>query len=879
MQAWWSKVQNIFGRRRTLASELDEEMESHLQFLIEENLEMGMAPDEAQTAARREFGNANSVRERTVESWQFPSLESLVQDLHYALRGVFRTPAFSLVVILTLAVGIGANTAIFSTVYAVLLKPLPYPYGERLIWLGESNAKATGISVTWLNFQHWRTENRSFDAMAGFQNADLTLTGHGQAVLTHAALVTSEFFQLTGSHPTLGRLFLEADDSVQSPATVVVSDTFWSRFLSSDPQVIGKSITLNGSAYEVVGVLARDPGFFPRPVDYYLPLRPSAAQAAKRDAHGSLRLLGLLKPGVTLAQARSDLNTILARLAKADPGPEDDHRVYAQFLASELTDGLNNVFAMLMGSVGLVLFLACANIASLLLIRMTTRAREMAVRTAIGAGRGRLARQLVTETLLITAIGGSAGVLLARAGLKLLTNLAPSGIPRLSEASLNLPVMIFAGILTLAVGLICALAPIFSSGRINMSILLKEGGTGSGSNRIGHVIRGSLVVAEIAMAVVLLFTSGILLRSLWLAETVNPGFDSGHLLALELQLPSGRYETDPAILAFYNRLEDQLRTKPGVESVGIVNCPPAAGDCGDWWYSIAEKPAPSRDDVPLTLLNMADPQYFSTMRMRLIAGRAPSSDNRAASPPVAVINQELAHAWWKDARSAIGQHIKLGGPYMKGPVLEIVGVVANVPQLGLDSPPLPEIYFPSEQRASSGMVLAIRTLGDTASVISSVAKTLASIDSDVPIQSLKPFDERLGATLKQRRFIALLLAIFAGIAVLLAAIGCYGVLNFWVRSRKQEIAIRIAMGAGVSAILRRTGRQVAVLGALGLAIGIAGSFFASRWVGSMVFGITAHDPIVLCFAAIAALPMITAAAAMPLWRAVRISPIETLHEA
>jgi putative ABC transport system permease protein len=359
---------------------------------------------------------------------------------------------------------------------------------------------------------------------------------------------------------------------------------------------------------------------------------------------------------------------------------------------------------------------------------------------------------------------------------------------------------------------------------------------------------------------------------------VNPGFEPGHLLALELQLPTSRYKSDGAILDLYGRLEAALRAEPGVESVGAVNCPPAAGDCGDWWYSIVEKATPGREDVPLTLMNMADSGYFRTMRIPLLAGRAPSDDDRAGGPAVAVINQEIAHAWWKDARSALGRHIKLGGPYMEGPVLEIVGVAANVPQMGLDSPPLPQIYFPSAQRVSPAMVVAIRTQGTPESMTRTVRQTLLSIDSNVPIQSLKPFDEWLGATLVQRRFITLLLALFAGIAVILAAIGCYGVLNYWVSSRKQEIALRMAMGAGTFAILRRTGRQAARLGAIGLIVGLAGSWGTSRWVNSLVFRVSAHDPIVLSSATLIALLIVILSAAVPLWRATQIDPIETLHE-
>ena len=879
MRRWWSKVTRALGRRRNLADELQQEMDAHLQFLMDENLERGMRPEDARAVARREFGNMTRVRERSYHSWQFPAFESLVQDVRYAARGIWKARAFSLIVILTLAVGIGANTAIFSAVYAVLLKPLPFPSGERLVWLGESSAKATGISVTWLNYEHWRTENRSFASMAGFQKMDFTLTGRGQAVLTRAGVVTSEFFRLTGSHPIMGRLFTASDEEPQTAETVVVTQAFWVKTLSADPEIVGKTITLNGTAYIVIGVLARDPKFFLQPIDYYLPLRPSPAQASKRDAHGGMHVLGLLKPGFTLAQARSDVDTIMQRLAEADPGPEDDHRVFAEFLSAEQTGDLGHVFVLLMASVCLVMILACANIGGLLLIRMTTRAREMAIRTAIGAGRSRLARMLVTETVLISLVGGGLGILLAGLGLRAIEVLGPRDIPRLSEASLNVPVLSFAAALTVAVALVCSLVPMLSSSKVNLAILLKESSTGSGASRIGHVLRGGLVIAEIAVALVLLFTSGILLRSLWAAEAVNPGFESGHLLALELQLPPLPYKSDAPILDFYRRLEAELRAQQGVESVSEVNCPPGAGDCNDWWYSVVERPALRREDVPLTLVNMADGAYFQTMRIPLIAGRALSDEDRAGTPAVAVINEEIARAWWKDPRSAIGQHIKVGGPYMKGPVVEIVGVAADVRQFGLDSSSAPEIYFPPAQRVDGAMVVMIRTRGNPENMDAAVRRTLASIDGNVPIQSLKTADMWLGATLQQRRFTTLLLVLFAGIAVILASIGCYGVFNYWISCRRQEIAIRMAMGAGTIAILRRTGRQAARLGVIGLVAGLAGSWGASRWLNSMVFGVSIHDPVVFVSAVLAAFLIVLLSAAVPLWRATQIDPIETLHEA
>ena len=878
MRAWSAKIVRLAGRRRGLAGELDEEMRAHLEFLVERNLERGMSPEEARAAARREFGNAALVRERGYEAWQFRGFETLVQDVRYALRGIWKRPAFALIVMLTLAVGIGANTAIFSAVYAVLLKPLPFPHGERMTVLGESTGKSSGISVTWQNFEHWRAENHSFEAMAGYETEDMTLTGRGQAVLTHAAMVTHEFFALSGVRPLMGRLLTASDDDAHAPATVVVTQAFWAHALGADPEIVGKTLVVNGSARTIAGVLGREPGFFLRRVDYYLPYRPTAAQASRRSFHGSMRLLALLKPGVTLAAARADIDAIMERLAKADPGAENDHRVYAEFVTEERTGNVRHVLALLMGAVALVLALACVNIGSLLLIRMTERAREMAIRSAIGAGRGRIARQLLTETLLITGMGGAGGVGLAAAGLAAMKALGPKDIPRLTEASLDLPVLLFSAGLTVAVGLACALAPVLSARRVNLSALMRESSAGAGSGRIGHAVRSGLVAAEVAAALVLLFTSGLLLRSLMAAENANPGFQPDHLLALELQLPDGRYKTDASILDFYARLETALGALPGVTSAGAVNCPPAGGDCGDYWYSVAEKPAPRREDVPLMLFNIVDANYFQTAGIRVLAGRGTTAEDNADGPKVAVINETFARTWWPEARSALGQHIKWGGPYMDGPVMEIVGVVADVPQMGLDSAPEPVVYSPAGQRVSPSMVVMIRTAGDPAAMAGSVRRVLATTDSEVPIQSLKTMNEWLGGSLTQRRFITLLLTLFAAIAVILATIGCYGVLNSWVSSRRQEIAIRMAMGAGTPAILRRMGRQAAVLGGIGLVVGLAASWMASRWVESMVFGTTAHDLFVLAMAAAGALMIVAFAAAVPLWRATQVDPMETLHE-
>lgn len=701
LHEWLSKLSRVLQQRRGLDDELGEEMRSHLDFLIEDNIARGMPPADARVVARRHFGNETAARERAHEAWQFPRIETVLQDLRYALRGIRRSPSLSLIVILTLALGIGANTAIFSAVYSVLLRPWPYPGGERLVELEESTPSGSGISVTWINFQHWRSENHSFEDMAGFHTADFTLTGHGDAILTHAAVVTSSFFHLTGSRPLLGRLFSESDDRPGAAPTVLLSHEFWARMLGGDPSVLGSTLTLDGKTYQIVGVLRPGLRFLSRPTDFYVPLGPSMGNTVNRNQHGSMRVLARLKPGLTLAAGRADLDSIMHRLAVVDPGPENDHRAFATYLTESMTGNIRQTLLLLMGAVGLLLLLACANVASLLLVRSTARIREIAIRTAIGAGQGRLARQLLTENLVIAALGGALGLMLAGLCLRILVLMGPSDIPRLSDASLDVHVLIFAAAVTLSVGLLSGIAPVFTARKVDLTFALKEGSSGSGAGTRGHSLRNALVVSELAITLVLAFASGLLLRSLITAWNSYPGFDAHHLLALELQLPESSYKNDQAVAQFYRQLIQDLRAEPGVEAVGQVNCPPSAGDCGDWWYSIVGKSAPARSDVPLSLFNTADSAYFRVMRMRLLAGRGFTAADRAAGSPVAVINEEIARKWWRSPGEAVGYQIKVGGPYLKGPVYQIVGVVANVSQMGLDAAPLPEVYFPFAQRPSS----------------------------------------------------------------------------------------------------------------------------------------------------------------------------------
>jgi predicted permease len=878
MRAWWTRVCRTLAGRRGLADDLQAEMEAHIDLETEENIARGMPPAAARAAARRRFGNLLSTRECAQEAWSFPSLEAVLRDLRHGLRGIRGNPGFSLIVVLTLALGIGANTAIFSVVHAVLLRPLPYPAAERLVWLGESTREAEDISVTWLNYVHWRRQSRSFDELAGFDTLHLTLTGRGEPLLTRGAAVTSGFWRLVGMRPAGGRLFDAADDRPGAPGTVVLSPRFWNERLGADPAAVGSTLDLDGKPYLVVGVAARDLPLFRKPIDYYLPLGRLRGATLDRGRHGSMRVLGRLRPGVTPAAAQADLDLILRRLAREDPGPEDSHRSFAAPLAPYMTRGVRSTLLALMSAVGLVLLIACANAAGLVLARGTTRTREMAIRTAIGAGRTHLLRQLLTENLLLAALGGSAGILLARWGLRLLIGMGPHEIPRLAETQLDSQVLLFAAALTCLTGLVVGLAPLWTAGRLDLLAALKDGSRSAMGARRGQTLRNALVVSEIALTLALAFATGLVLRSLIAAQTLDPGFRPEGLLALELVLPSSRYERPGAAHAFYRRLEQEVRSLPGVAAVAAVNCPPSAGDCKDWFYSVLDRPAPPPGEVPVALVNMADPGYFRALGIPLREGRAFTDADRAGAPPVAIVNQVFARTWWPGA-PAVGRQIKYGGPYLEGPRCEIVGVAGDVSQLGLDARPLPEIYLPFAQADSLARVLMIRTAGDPGELAPAVRRRVAALDRSLPIESLRPLPQWLSATLERRRFSTLLLALFAVLAMTLAGVGVYGLLSYWVNASEESIAIRLALGASRGTILRWVGGRGLGLAAAGVAIGAAASWPAAHWIESLLFGVSARSPLTMAAAVLAVVGVASLAAMAPARRATRVDPVRRLNGA
>jgi putative ABC transport system permease protein len=867
MRAWWSRFRAWVAGRPGLADDLAEELQSHLEMQAENS-----SPEEA----RREFGNVTLIAERTRDAWGFPSIESFWKDIRYGLRAMGRAPAFSLVVILTFALGVGVNTAIFSVVRQVLLKPLPYPSSERLVRFGEGTTRAEGISVTWVNFQNWRSSNHTFEQMAAFQFTGRTLTGRADPVNTTGLTVTAPYFALLGMHPLLGRLFDDADDKPGAAPVIVLNHRFWQSQLGGDPHIVGATLTLNGNPFEVAGVAA--PLWEPWTVDYYLPLGRIAGDTVDRRQHGSMRILGLLKPGVTLTAAIADLDAIMRHLAEIDPGPESEHHSSGAFWASDNTEDIRGTLLVLMGAAVLILLIACANVASLLLARNAARAGELAVRKAIGAGRLRLVRQLLTENILIAGAGGLAGVVFAHYALRLLIAFAPHEIPRLAETTIDLPVLAVACGITLLAGVLAGLAPILMVGRIDLTSALKEGSRAAGAGKQRQTMRNLLVVAEVALTFVLAFGSGLLVRSLIAAQNSNPGFDPQSVWKFGLQLPGRSYRTQQAVTDFYSGLLAGVRRVPGVVDASAVYCRPGSGDCGDWFYSIPGRPAPAQNDLPLSLFNIAEPGYFHMMRIPIRQGREFAETDRASGPKVAIVNETFAHRWWSN-EPAVGHQIKVGGPYQKGDLLEIVGVAGDVRQFGLDSQPMAEIYQPSAQKNSSVMTILVRASGDPDALAPSLRRLVGERDSNLPLLQPGTVEESLGAGLARRRFSTLLLTLFAALAMLLAAVGIYGLLSYWVTSREPEIAIRLALGARPFTILRWTSLHAVRLALEGLALGVLGGWAAARGLSGLVFGVPPRSPATMAGAALAVMLIALAAAAIPSWRAARIDAARRLHSA
>ena len=805
-------------------------------------------------------------------------MTNFLQDVRYGIRMLAKSPGFTAVAVLTLALGIGANTAIFSVVRAVLLESLPYPEPNRLMIIREFQTVTGDRSVSWMNFLDWRAQSQSFERMAVTRADHAIMTGAGEPTLLRAGRVSAAFFPLLGAKPILGCGFSEEEDNPAAvPATVLSYGTWRTRF-GADSAIVGKSVMLDGEPYQVVGVLPPDFKYFQQKIDLYTPigLRAKLHSYVLRGNHQGITGLARLRPGVSLTAARAELDGIAKRLEQQYPETNSgDSAVITPLYESRVSE-IRPALLMLLGAVACVLLIACVNVANLLLARAAARQREFAIRASIGAGRGRIVRQLLTESVLLSLVGGVLGLLVAMWVIGPLLRIAPQGIPRPGETEIDRGVFAFTLLVTFFTGILFGLAPAFQASRADVNTSLRESGRSTTVGRPHQRLRAALLISEVSLAVVLVIGSGLLIRSLVKALEVNPGFRADHVLALDVNLPLPKYKEKPSWVSFMNQAVERIRNLPGVESASAVMCPPLVGDCWDSVFSMDDRPVPPQAELPNAVFNNIEPGYFQTMQTPLLAGRSFTAADTASSAPVVLINGNMARRWWLGG-NPIGKRIKQGWPNDNSPFREIVGIVGDLHQDGPDQPQLPEVFLPAAQYPFSSMTILVRTKPDPMSLATAAVDAIHSIDADQPVSSIKPMTAYLSDSLGSRKFLTLLLALFGGLALLLAAVGIYGVMAYTVSLRTHEMGIRMALGAqrrDVFALIVGFGARLALAG---IVIGLVGSLALARLMRSQVFSVSSLDPATFVAVAVLLCCVAVAACYVPARRAMRVDPIVALR--
>ena len=803
-------------------------------------------------------------------------MQTLLQDLRYGARMLLKRPGFTLIAVITLALGIGANAAIFSVVNAVLLRPLPFKDPERLVWVWAKIGQANHSPVEFLAYQAQQT---SFTEMAAYRNMLFTVTGAGEPEFVQGAIVSPNYFSLFGVQASRGRAFQPEDVRPGAPRVAVFSHDLWQKRYGGDPNLIGRSLTINGESATVIGVMP--PNFqlnlnmelwlSPRQIVPDVQMNYRGDTLALREIH-YLKVMGRLKPGVTIEQAQAELNVVAARLEQQFPD-QAGHGAQVVSLRELAVGDVRGTLLLLFGAVGLVLLIACANVTNLQLTRTAARYREIAIRAAVGASRFSLIRQLLMESVLLSLAGGLAGWLLALWGVDLLLSLSPGGMLRLPETRLDTTVFLFTLAVSAAAGLIFGLAPALAASKTDLVSALKESArsvsAGVGRNRL----RQALVVAEVALAIVVLVGAGLLVGSFARLMAVKPGFDPNNLMTMMVTLSSERYGTIAANAQFIKELTASLEALPGVQDVAISDDFPIQGtDTHD--YPEIEGRGAAPEDRILTGLHVINPRYFEAMGVRLVKGRAFTERDDAKGPPVAIINKAMANIVWPN-EEALGKRIRFGGPTMAWS--EIVGVVDNVKHDGLHLADSPHCYAPHLQQPWPFLAIAVRSRTNQAALLASVRQAVRKIDPNMPIASPRPMEERMGEVLATRRLALALFSLFAVVGLLLAAVGIYGVMSYGVTQRTHELGLRIALGATSRNTLKLIIGQGMKLAALGIALGVGVALAVSRLMTNLLFGISASDP--LTFVVIAFLLAFVALLAcwIPARRATKVDPMVALR--
>jgi predicted permease len=807
-------------------------------------------------------------------------MNTLWQDIRYGLRGLWRQPAFTVVAVCSLALGIGANTAIFSLVNAVLLRPLPLREPERLVmvWENQTLINAPRDNVTPANYVDWREQNQVFEEMAALGWQSVNLTGDGEPEKLTSYGVTANFFPLIGAEPALGRNFLPEEDRDGGPRVVILSHGLWQRRYGGDPAVLGRDILLNGEKHTVVGVMPRGFQFLQSYVGMWTPAAFSRELLSRRNSN-MLTVVARLKPGVTPERAQADIGAITERIANDHPDTSQGLEAQVVPLHEQLAGQSRNPLLVLLGAVAFVLLIACANIANLLLARAAGRRKEIAVRTALGASRGRVVRQLLTESVLLAGLGGAAGLLLAVWSFEFLKKLVPDGLAFSAGLKIDLTVAAFAVVASLLTGVLFGLAPALQASRVDLNEALKQGGGRGGLGAAGGRLRGAFVVTEVALALVLLVGAGLLVQTLFNLRGQYSLAEPEKILTVRTVLPPTKYREQPKRAIFYERVLERVRALPGVVSAGYTTSVPLAWKGGANGFE-AEGPPPPQGVARNALHRQVSSDYLQTMGIALRDGRYIDERDTEQSERVLVVNETMARQHWQ-GESALGKRIRFSENNENGPWYTIVGVVADVRQMGLDAPVKAEMYIPHRQIASFNGYkprdLAIRTTGDPAGLVAAVGREVHAIDPDQPVSNVATMEDVLGAETGNRRVVMTLLAAFAGVALLLAALGIYGVLAYFVAQHTPEIGVRMALGASARDILGLVLRKGMRLAALGVVFGLAASFALNRLVASLLYGVSATDPATFVGVALGLGAVALLACYLPARRAAKVDPMVALR--
>jgi len=813
------------------------------------------------------------------ERWE----DEMIQDLRFGLRMLLKSKGFTAVAVLTLALGIGANAAIFSVVNAVLLRPLPYPESDRLVSLTELSPQSERNFITYPNLLDWRAQNHVFEQIAVFRQMNFTLTGNGEPERVIGGQVSAELFPALRVGAALGRTFLTEEDKPGGNPVALLSHSLWRRRFGADPNLIGQSVMLNGMSCQVAGVMPAD-FQFPNRVELWTPLGQTLSDPDWMHRGNGQGIYGVarLKPGVTLAQAKAEMETIALRLEQQYPATNQGRRVSVVPLLEETVGEIRRALMVLLGAVGFVLLIACANIANLLLARAATRQKEMAIRLALGAGRWRLLRQLLVESVLLALLGGGLGLWLASRGVALIVATNPTGpnaIPRAQEIGLDWQVVIFTAAISILTGLLFGIAPAWQASRPALNESLKDSNRGATSGPGRRRFRGALVSAEVALSLVLLIGAGLMFRSFYHLQRVDPGFQADHLLTLRLALPQSKYSTNQQIVNFYQQLFERLKALPGVQSVGVATWMPFVGGGAISSLIFEGQPEPKPGEAPLADISFVTPDYFRLMGMTLQRGRAFTEQDNQNAPPVIIIDESSAQRHWPNA-DPIGKRIRIGHLNPNAPWLTVVGVVKRVKMYRLERESnRAQVYRPFLDSPWPTTTIGVRSAVDPTSLTAAVRQQVLALDRDLPVFNVRTMEQAMANSVASNRLNTLLLGIFAAVAFILAAVGIYGVMSYSVAQRAHEIGIRMALGARSLDVLKLVVGQGMALTLIGTGLGLAEAFALTRFMKTLLFGVSATDP--WTFAAVALLLSGVALLAcyLPARRATKVDPLATLrHE-